>query len=94
MAKAMTLRRPGVERIFRKTPFRKWLDEQPRADLTYDKMIQRVDDNGWTAEDFAMEARHRGVETRVQTVHKWSGGSQPRFMTLHALRKAFPEIAF
>ena len=33
---AIKIRRPGARHVFKKTPFRQWLDEQPRKTLTYE----------------------------------------------------------
>lgn len=76
----------------RKVPFRVWLNEQPRSELTYRK-VQRQDEKGWTAEDFAMEALKRGVDTRFYTVCKWATGTQPREIR-NTLERAFKGIKF
>lgn len=94
MAHAIKVRRSGIDRIFRKTPFRAWLDEQPRKKLTYTKHGTKNDSTGWTTEDFVRECWHRGLDVRIGTTNKWTSGSEPRPFILHELEKAFPEIKF
>lgn len=96
MAHAIKVRRSGIDRIFRKTPFRGWLDEQPRKALTYapaDEIRDR-DKNGWTTEDFIRECWKRGLDVRIGTTNKWTSGSKPRPFFMHELEKAFPGIKF
>ncbi len=92
------VRRSGIERIFKKTPFRAWLDEQKRSALTYiGKDRQPATDltkNGWTTEDFIRESWKRGLDVRIGTVNKWTSGSQPRPGFWHEIAKAFPSIQF
>ncbi len=76
----------------RKVPFRLWLNEQPRKDLTYREVL-RPDEKGWTAEDFALEALKRGVDVRFQTVCKWASGSQPR-QVRYQIERVFDGIRF
>lgn len=91
---AIKVRRSGIDRIFRKTPFRTWLDNQSRAGLTYDTQISDRDGKGWTLENFVRECWHRGFEARIGTAAKWQSGSEPRPSLLHELIKAFPGIKF
>lgn len=95
MAHAIKVRRSGIERIFRKTPFRQWLDEQDRNALTYKGALKGVNvAKGWTTEDFVRECWHRGIDVRIGTTFKWTSGSQPKPLALNALRREFPEIKF
>lgn len=94
MAHAIKVRRSGIERIFRKTAFRQWLDEQSRAALTYDPQVRNRDAKGWTTEDFVRECWHRDLDVRIGTVLKWTSGSQPRPFISRELRKSFPTIKF
>ncbi len=92
--RAIKVRRSGIERIFKKTPFRNWLDEQSRSALTYDVNIERRDEKGWTVENFVRECWERKMDVRIGTVMKWQQGSNPRPGFLHELRKAFHSITF
>lgn len=93
MGHAIKIRRHGLGTpSSRKVPFRMWLNEQPRSKLTYRK-VTRQDELGWTAEDFAMEALKRGVDTRFYTVCKWACGTQPREVR-NSLEREFPGIRF
>ncbi len=94
MARTLKVRRSGIERIFKKTPFRAWLDEQSRAGLTYDDATRNRDGKGWTTEDFIREGWKRGLDVRIGTVLKWAQGSFPRPGFFHELKKAFPSITF
>lgn len=98
MAHAVKVRRSGIEKIFGKTkPFRHWLNEQPREELTYLGKQQPAHEGvkkGWRTEDFIREAWKRGLEVRIGTVNKWLEGSQPRVMALNDLREHFPTITF
>lgn len=76
-----------------KIPFRLWLNAQKRSELTYRKDVQRPGENGWTAEDFALEANNRGIDIRVFTVIKWSSGTQPREVR-YSLARVFKTIRF
>lgn len=93
MANAIKIRRHGLGMTTnRKVPFRMWLNEQPRKELTY-REVSRQDELGWTAEDFALEAIKRGVDTRMYTVAKWATGTQPREIR-NSLERAFKGIRF
>lgn len=93
MAHAIKIRRHGLGvPSSRKIPFRMWLNEQPRKLLTY-RDVPRVDENGWTTEDFALEAMKRGVDVRVLTAVKWCSGTQPREIR-KSLERAFKGIRF
>ena len=94
MAHTIKVRRSGIERIFKKTEFRKWLDDQPRKSLTYKKDIERREANGWTTEDFVRESWHRGLDVRIGTTLKWASGTQPKAMALSLLRREFSGIKF
>lgn len=77
----------------RKIPFRMWLNEQPRKSLKFRKEIQRSDENGWTVEEFALEAVYRGLDIRFYTAASWAKGTQPR--TLRAIvQEKFPTVRF
>lgn len=93
---AIKVRRSGIERIFKKTPFRGWLDAQPRKELTYAPKGELRDPNGtgWTTEDFIRESWKRGLDVKIGTVNKWNSGSVPRPGFWHELRKAFDGIKF
>ncbi len=94
MANAIKVRRHGLGITSnRKIPFRMWLNEQKRSELTYRKDVQRPDENGWTAEDFALEANKRGLDIRVWTAVKWCSGTQPREVR-HSLARVFKTIRF
>lgn len=93
MSHAIKIRRHGLGTpSSRKVPFRMWLNEQPRKDLTYRK-VARQDENGWTAEDFALECLTRDLPVRFYTVCKWCTGTQPREIRV-LLEKAFKGIRF
>lgn len=94
--KHLKIKRPGMGSVtLRKSPFAVWLDEQPRAELTYEKGLPRLDEKGWSAEDMAYEAKARGVEgVRVQTVYSRRHGRVPNSEIVHAHRKAFPTIQY
>lgn len=93
MAHAIKIKRHGLGVASnRKIPFRLWLNEQPRKALTY-RVVPRQDEKGWTAEDFALEALKRGVDTRFYTVCKWASGTQPREIR-NSLERSFPGIRF
>ncbi len=94
MAHAIKVRRSGIERIFKKTPFRTWLDNQSRAGLTYDTNVRDRDGKGWTVENFVRECWHREMDVRIGTVMKWQSGAQPRPGFWHELKKQFPTITF
>jgi len=79
----------------KKTKFRAWLDEQPRVLLTFDKNILR-EGRGWSAEEFSLESRHRGIPIHYNTVISWCSGSRnshPRSLA-EMLRSKFPGIKF
>lgn len=83
-----------MERLFKKTPFRQWLDEQPRNALTYDSIFKKVDGIGWKVEDFVLEARKRGAhEVRFFTAVSWCRGVHPRALE-SIVREKFPEVRF
>jgi hypothetical protein len=94
---AIKVRRAGLGiSSTRKPKFRIWLDEQPRKALTYrpKDLIRDRDGNGWRNEEFVLEANKRGVEVHWGTALKWAAGTQPRYLALSQLRKAFPTIQF
>lgn len=91
--KAIKVRRHGLGTITnKKVPFRMWLDEQPRKELTY-REVTRPDEKGITVEDFVLEALKRGVPVRYYTAAKWATGTQPREMRI-LVEKAFPTVRF
>lgn len=93
MPKALTVKRHGLGlTLSRKIPFRLWLNEQDRSELTY-REVDRKEEKGWTSEDFALEACKRGVDVRVLTVVKWARGTQPREIR-RALERTFPGVRF
>ncbi len=93
MSHAIKVRRHGLGITSnRKVPFRMWLNEQPRKKLTY-REVDRQDENGWSTEDFSMEALKRGVNVRFFTALKWASGTMPREIRF-SLEKAFPGIRF
>lgn len=94
MSKTIKIRRAGIRRIFRGSPFRKWLSEQPRKKLTYRKDIRRREELGWSTEDFTLEANFRGLDVRFTTATKWAAGSEPRWMSMRQLQGSFPGIVF
>lgn len=94
MAHTIKVRRSGIERIFRKTPFRAWLDEQPKSGLTYTDEFKKSASKGWTTEDFCRESWKRGLDVRIGTMFKWTSGSKPRPFIVQALRMEFPTITF
>ena len=96
MSHAVKVKSSGIEKIFGKIkPFRHWLNEQSRGDLTYlPKTLATNLGKGWRAEDFMREAWKRGLEVRYGTMNKWIEGAQPRTMALNALREVFPTIQF
>lgn len=94
MAHAIKVRRAGIERIFRKTVFRQWLEEQSRSKLTYAETISNDTGKGWTLQDFIMEAVTRNLDVRIGTVQKWCQGAKPRYFVMNELTKAFPSIKF
>lgn len=94
MSNAIKVRRSGIERIFKKTPFRQWLDEQSRSALTYDTNIRDREKQGWTTEDFIRESWKRGLDVRIGTVNKWTQGSVPRPGFWNEIAKAFKGIKF
>ena len=81
-------------KVFKQTPFRGWLSQQKRGELTYRKFIVDREDSGWTTEDFVEESKKRGVDVRWGTVLHWATGSKPRWMARQALEKAFAGIQF
>lgn len=94
MAHAIKIKRHGLGvPSSRKVPFRMWLNEQPRAELTYRENLPQKEEKGWKTEDFALEAIKRGVDTRFYTVCKWACGTQPREIR-RSLDRAFPGIRF
>lgn len=95
MPAALKIKRAGLGvKTYRKVPFREWLNEQPRKELTYRKDIENRDGVGWKTEDFIEEARKRGIDLRIGTAFKWASGSVPRWLTLNQLKKAFPTTRF
>ena len=75
---AIKIRRPGMNRIFKKVKLTHWLDAQPRSYLTYVKKVFHAEGTGWTTQDLLLEGIHRGVPLTISTIQKWRAGSQPR----------------
>ena len=96
MSHSVKEKRSGIEKIFGKVkPFRAWLNEQDRGDLTYlPKNVSARLGKGWRTEDFVRECWERGLEVRIGTVNKWLENAQPRTMALNALQAVFPTIRF
>lgn len=92
MAKSIKVKRSGIDRIFRKTPLRSWMDEQPRKALTYPGHPE--EGNGWTTEMMCRESWYRGLDVRIGSLLKWTSGSKPRPFIEHELRKVFKTIKF
>lgn len=93
MSHAIKIRRHGLGvTSSRKIPFRMWLSDQPRSELTYRK-VQRQDEKGWTVEDFALECLKRGLDIRFWTACKWASGTQPREIR-YTLEREFKGIRF
>ncbi len=94
--KHLKVRRAGLGKVvIHKSKFANWLDTRPRKELKYHKNIQNADGVGWSAEDFAFEAHHRGLTgVRVQTVYKRRAGCIPNSEAIDTLRKTFPGIEF
>jgi len=78
----------------RKSAIRKWLDEQPRHDLTYEKQVSNKTTRGWTVDEFVKEAWIRGVDLRTGSVNNWIAGTKPGPLAVHAVRGIFPNIKF
>ena len=94
--KHLKIKRHGLSSVtIRKSPFAVWLEDQPRAELTYDKDLPRLDEKGWSAEDYVYEAKKRGLTgVRVQTVYSRRAGRVPNSEIIHAHRKFFPTIQY
>ena len=78
----------------KQTPFKAWLNSQPRTALTYAKFIPRQGAEGWTEEDFALEARQRGVPLSIWTVCALARKKDPQPMNGPRLREKFPGVPF
>lgn len=90
MATTIKVRRAGISRRRKKVPFRAWLDSLPRKWLTYSPITKRYQEGeGWTTEDFVLEANHRGLNVRIMTAYKWCSGTVPRWMTHATLERIF-----
>ncbi len=93
MANTVKVRRHGISRRRKKNAFRAWLETLPRKFLTYAKKLghelKDPDGEGWTAEDFTLEANVRGISLRIGTVFKWCTGTKPRDIGLGDLQRAF-----
>jgi hypothetical protein len=83
---AIKIRRPGINRIFKKVKLTLWLEQQPRKLLTYSKKIVNPEGTGWTTQDLLLEGLSRGVPLTISTIQKWRAGSVPR-----ALRQMMEE---
>jgi hypothetical protein len=99
----LRVRRAGIGKVvIHKSAFASWLDEAPRAELTFAKLLPKVSqpprmgpgEKGWTCEEFTLEALARGVKSSYQTTCKRRAGVIPRPESRGNIEKAFPGIAF